>query len=164
MPAHITQSIAFPKMFDVTRNRVNAYQGNRAIINRDRLLILSNPNELYNEPDFGVGLPKHLWKYNTANTKAMIQNNIKDQLDKHEPCVNAPDTSFADGLLYTDSDAGSNVDNVLDKSQKLKMTIGLSTIYEDRTQLTIDLSEEETKIYESMNSADSTTYDTGRIS
>lgn len=144
---HVTQSIAFPKMFDTTRNVVRTYEGNKSIVNRDRLLILSNPNELYNEPDFGVGLPRHLWKYNTPNTKAIVQKDIREQLRLHEPCVDADKTTFADGLLFTDT----NVDETVQENQQsLKMTVGLSTIYEDTTQLTLNLEEESGKIFDSM--------------
>jgi hypothetical protein len=58
----------------------------------------------------------------------MVQNNIKDQLELFEPSVNADQTQFKDGLLFT----GGNVDtNTVKDENQLKLTVGLSTIYGD---------------------------------
>lgn len=61
----MTNSLSFPNMFDVARNKVGVISDNESIVNRSRLLILTEPTELYHNPDFGVGLKRHLWHYNT---------------------------------------------------------------------------------------------------
>ena len=58
-----------------------------SIVNRSKLLILTEPTELYNNPDFGVGLKRHLFQYNNENQKAIIRDRIVEQLRLHEPCV-----------------------------------------------------------------------------
>lgn len=139
-----TNSLAFPKMLDVTRNRVATYEGNRSIVNRTKLLILTNPTELYNSPTFGVGLKRYLWQYNTSNTKAIIQDRIKEQLREHEPYVDADMTSFSDGLVFT-GDATAEFDPA--DYNRLKMTVGLSTIYKDELNVAIDLEKEQIKMF-----------------
>lgn len=113
-----TQSISFPNMFDVARNRVSILEDATSVANRSRLLILTEPTELYNSLDFGVGLKRHLFKYNTDNEKAVIKDRIVAQLRKYEPAVIADETKFADGLLFT-GDPDSSVQDI----NKLKMTI-----------------------------------------
>lgn len=113
-----TQSISFPNMFDVARNRVSILEDATSVANRSRLLILTEPTELYNSLDFGVGLKRHLFKYNTDNEKAIIKDRIVAQLRKYEPAVIADETKFADGLLFT-GDPDSSVQDI----NKLKMTI-----------------------------------------
>lgn len=143
MAAHTT-SLAFPTMFDVARNQVSVYEDDQAVVNRSKLLMLTEPTELYNSPTFGVGLSRYLWQYNTPNTKAIIQDRIKEQLRIYEPCVDADKTSFADGLLFTESksEAASAVSD-----NELKMTIGLQTIYEDTISVSIDINEERSKMF-----------------
>lgn len=138
-----TTSIAFPNMFNVTRNQVATYSGNKSIVNRTRLLILTNPTELYNSPTFGVGLKQYLWQYNTQNVKAIIQQKIKDQLKTYEPCVDSEQTQFADGLLITGT---ADVDRV-QSDNELKMTVGLQTIYNDVVDVAINLEEERNKMF-----------------
>ena len=130
----ITNSIAFPQMFDVARNKVAVVEDNESIVNRSRLLILSEPTELYNNLDFGVGLKRHLFQYNTANEKAIIQDRIKEQLRLHEPCCNPDATSFADGLLFT----GSAESNINQEYNKLKMTVGICTSYDETVSVDIN--------------------------
>lgn len=144
MSDYNTNSFAFPKMLDVTRNRVATYEGNRSIVNRTKLLILTNPTELYNSPTFGVGLKRYLWQYNTSNTKAIIQDRIKEQLREHEPYVDADETSFSDGLVFT-GDSTSEFDPA--DYNRLKMTVGLSTIYKDELNVAIDLEKEQIKMF-----------------
>lgn len=128
-----TNSIAFPNMFDVARGSVQIVEDNPSIVNRTRLLILTEPTELYNSPNFGVGLKRHLWKYNTPNEQAIIKDRVVDQLRLHEPCVTAEETSFADGLLFSGS--GSTAPTAENYNQ-LKMTIGLQTTF--GSKVTID--------------------------
>ena len=116
-----TNSLNFPQMFDVARNRVTVIEGTRSIANRSRLLILTEPTELYNEPDFGVGLKRYLWQYNTPNMKPIIRDRIAAQLDLHEPMCDAADTEYADGLLVTAPET------VVPHPNKLDMTIGIHT-------------------------------------
>ena len=139
-----TSSWSFPNLIDISRNTVAVKTGRDSITNRTRLLILTEPTELYNNPTFGVGLKQYLWQYNTPNTKAIIQERIKAQLDEHEPCVDASKTQFADGLLFTGSDSESN--SVAD-ANSLKMTVALQTIYKDTLNVTLDLSEEQDRMF-----------------
>lgn len=132
-----TNSISFPRMFDVARNKVGIIQDNISIVNRTRLLILTEPTELYDNPDFGVGLRRHLWQYKNENEIAIIKDRIKLQIDKHEPCVNAEKTSFAPGLLFT----GSEDESVVEAREydKVKMTIGLVTIFNDQLDVDVEV-------------------------
>lgn len=128
----ITSSLAWPTMFDVARNRVAVLEDNTSIVNRTKLLMLTDPTEIYNEPNQGVGLKKYLWQYNTDNTKALIQDNIKNQLSLHEPYVAAEKTQFSDGLIFT----GSQVDSdIAQNYNQLKMTIAVQTIYGDTANI-----------------------------
>ena len=131
-----TTSLAFPSMFDVSRNRVQVLTDNVSIVNRSRLLMLTEPTELYNELEFGVGLRRYIWQYNTENTKAIIKERIVKQLDRFEPCVEASKTAFADGLLFT----GGNDPNLSSAQEfnQLKMTVGLRTKYGDTVQVKVD--------------------------
>ena len=98
---------------------------NASVVNRTRLLMLTEPTELYNAPTFGVGLKRYLFQYNNENTKALIKDRIVDQLRLFEPCVDAQATEFTDGLLYTGSG------NTNQNFNKLEMTVGLKTIFGD---------------------------------
>ena len=119
-----TQSIAFPNMFDVARNRVSVLNDIASVVNRSRLLILTEPTELYNSPTFGVGLKRHLFKYNTENEKAIIRDRVVEQLRMYEPSVEADKTKFADGLLFTgDSDTSAQDFN------RLQMTISETCVF-----------------------------------
>jgi len=129
-----TNSLAFPNLFDVARNRVGVIEDNVSIVSRVRLLILTEPTELYDNPTFGVGLKRHLWQYNNENQIAIIQDRIKAQLEIYEPCVDAEETTFAPGLLFTGDDA-SNSSREFDK---VKMTVGLRTIYNDQIEVQLD--------------------------
>lgn len=128
-----TTSLNFPYMFNVSQNRVSIISDNKAIANRTRLLILTDPTELYNNPDFGVGIRKHMWKYNTDNEKAIILDNIKSQLKLHEPYTVAEDTSYADGLLFT----GGLDEEEVSKVNELEMTIALNTTFKQQTTVRI---------------------------
>ena len=128
-----TTSWKWPNLLDPARNRISIAQDNESIVNRTRLLILSDPTSLYNEPNFGVGLKKHLWKYNTENEKAIIVDEIKEQLRLHEPCVYPEKTQFADGLLFTGDN--STIDQ---QYNHLKMTVALSTVYSNTVEVTLN--------------------------
>jgi len=128
-----TTSWAFPNMIDPSRNKVQIVEDDASVVNRVRLLMLSDPTELYNEPQFGLGLKRYLWQYNNANTRAIIQSKIVEQLTLFEPSVESESTSFADGLLFTGEE---NIPSSQEFNQ-LKMTVGLHTIYGD--DLTVNL-------------------------
>lgn len=138
-----TTSLAWPSMFDVSRNCVSVIEDNVSVVNRDRLLLLTEPTELYNNPTFGVGLKRYLWQYNTQNTAALIKDRICQQLDEHEPCVDAYDTSFADGLLFT-GDGEVTMD--AQDYNRLKMTVGLKTIYNDIISIDLNFADLQQRI------------------
>lgn len=126
-----TTSWAFPNMINITQNCVNIAEDNKSITNRTKLLLLTEPTELYNEPEFGTGLRKYLWQYNTENTKARLKDTIVEKLHRYEPCVDAEKTSFADGLLFSEGVIESEGEN----PNVLKLTIGLQTIFKDVLQI-----------------------------
>lgn len=130
-----TTSVAWPNMFDVSRNVVATLEDSKSIVNRTKLLILTEPTELYNELDFGVGLKRHLWQYNNANQKAIIRDRIVSQLRLHEPYADPDKTQFADGLLFTGS---TDQVQLAQEYNKLKMTISLSTVFEDTAEVTLN--------------------------
>ena len=134
-----TNSWAFPNMFDVARNRVSVMQDTRSIANRVRLLILTEPTELYMNPTFGVGLKRHLFKYNTDNEVAIIRDRIVEKLRIFEPCVNADATRVERGLRYTGMTDADQVGDI----NHLKLTVTLETIYGD--QLSVDLTDSDFK-------------------
>ena len=128
-----TTSLAFPNMFNVSQNKVTVFEDSRAVVNRSRLLILTNPTELYNSPNFGVGLHRHMWKYNTENEKSIIVDRIKEQLRLHEPYVDPDKTDYADGLLFT----GGSPSYDATKANELEMTVSLSTTFADNVSIKI---------------------------
>lgn len=121
----MTNSLAFPNMFDVVRNRVAVLEDNASVVNRTRLLMLTEPTELYNAPTFGVGLKRYLFQYNNDNVRAMIKDRIKDQLRLFEPCCDAEATEFTDGLLFSGTE--DNAQNF----NRLEMSVGLRTVFGD---------------------------------
>lgn len=132
-----TNSLSFPNMFDTVRNRVAIKQDNASVVNRTRLLMLTEPTELYNSPTFGVGLKQYLFQYNNDNVKAMIKDRIKDQLRLFEPCCDAEATEFTDGLLFSGSDERNP-----QQFNTLEMSVGLKTIFGDTVTVNIaDLQE-----------------------
>lgn len=134
-----TNSWAFPNMFDVARNRVSTMVDNKSIANRVKLLILTEPTELYMNPSYGVGLRQHLFKYNNDNEVALIKDKIIEQLRIWEPCVNPDATKVERGLKYT----GQTVVDQVSDINHLKLTVTLETIYGD--QLPIKFSENDFK-------------------
>lgn len=129
-----TSSLAFPNIFDVSTNKVSVLEDGASVVNRTKLLILTEPTEVYNEPDQGVGLKRHLWQYNTPNEKAIIKDRIVAQLRLHEPCVVPDDTQFADGLIFTGSNDTTNIEQ---EYNKLKMTVAVKLTFGEH--VTIDL-------------------------
>ena len=86
-------------------------------------------------PDFGVGLKRHIWQYNNENQKAIIKDRIIEQLRLHEPCVKAEETQIADGLLFTGSDDGVTYSQDFNR---LKMTVALKTVFGDSVEVKLN--------------------------
>ena len=129
-----TNSWAWPNIFNVSQNTVNVLEDNRSIVSRVRLLLLSEPTSLYNSPQFGVGLKRHLWQYNNENQKAIIMDRIIQSLRINEPFVKAEETQYADGLLFT----GSPKDEAYQDYNQLKMTVAVVTKYEDNVEVELN--------------------------
>ena len=130
-----TTSWAFPNMFDGARNKVSVMTDSKSITNRVKLLILTEPTELYMNPTFGVGLKRHMFKYNTDNEIAIIRDRIVEKLKIWEPCVNADATTVVRGLQYT----GQNNDSYISSQDRLELTVTLQSIYGET--LAIELTE-----------------------
>lgn len=120
-----TNSWSFPNIFNVAQNQVATLRDERSVVNRSRLLILTEPTEVYNEPNQGVGLKRHLWQYNNENQKAIIKDRIVNQLRLHEPQCIPDDTEFSDGNLFT----GSSTDVATQKYNRLEMTVAIHTVF-----------------------------------
>jgi phage baseplate assembly protein W len=129
-----TTSLAFPRMFNLSSNEVAVDTDTASVVNRSRLLILTEPTELYNNPDFGVGLRRHLWQYNTENEKAIIKDRIVNQLRLHEPSVIAENTKFADGLLVT----GTSGLNSAAQANELNMTVIMETTFAQEASISLN--------------------------
>ena len=123
------------KIFDIARNQVAVMEDNVSVVSRTRLLILSEPTSMYNDPDFGVGLTRHLWHYNTDNEKAIIKDRIKEQLRINEPYSIPDQTQFADGLLFT---GGTEPDFSAQEYNRLKMTVAVKTTYNETAEVVIN--------------------------
>ena len=121
-----TSSLNWPNIFDVSRNRCAVAEDNSSIVSRTKLMILTEPTELYMNPSYGVGLKRHMFKYNTENEKALIKDRIVAQLKLWEPRVDADKTQFTDGLLYT-----GDINTIGQDYNTLNMTISLMTTYGD---------------------------------
>ena len=130
-----TTSLAFPNMFNIANNKVSVLENTNSVANRTRLLILSEPTELYNEPDFGVGLKRHLWKYNNDAEKGLVKDRITQQLRLHEPCVYPDKTQYSDGLLFSGDQTQYNP--ALD-SNTLAMTVALQTVFKEEAKVTLN--------------------------
>ena len=129
-----TTSLAFPNMFNITTNQVSVIENTASVANRTRLLILTEPTELYNNPDFGVGLKRHLWKYNNSAERGLVEDRITAQLRLHEPCVYPETTQYTDGLMFT----GDQNSNVATDSNTMAMTVALQTIFKEEARVTLN--------------------------
>lgn len=128
-----TTSLSWPNMFDVSGNTIAVIENSQSVVSRVRLLILTDPTSLYNEPNQGVGLKRYLWQYNTENQKAIIRDAIVDQLRIHEPCVVADDTQFSDGLMFSGS-----ANDLTQKYNQLNMTVAVKTTFGDTLDITLN--------------------------
>lgn len=138
-----TNSWSFPNIFNVAQNKVAILEDEDAIVSRDRLLILTEPTELYNEPQQGVGLRRYLWQYNTKNVQTMLMDRVKEQLRTYEPYVDADKTQYTEGNLFT----GSSNPDIAQKYNRLELTISLETAF--GSTVDIDLSEISKEIFNS---------------
>lgn len=128
-----TTSLAFPNMFNIAGNQVSVIEDTASVANRTRLLILSEPTELYNNPDFGVGLKRYLWKYNNEATRGMVKDRITAQLRLHEPSVEPDKTKYVDGLLFS----GEQTTNA-DHPNTLALTVALQTIFKEEAEVKLN--------------------------
>ena len=118
-----TSSWAFPNCINVAQNSVEILEDETSVINRSRLLFLTQPTEVVYEPNQGVGMKEFLWHYNNENVKALLRDKIKNQLRIHELQCNAQNTEFADGLLFT----GKDKDSIDANYNDLDMTVKIET-------------------------------------
>lgn len=130
-----TTSLSFPNMFNISQNEVSVLQNESSVVNRSRLLILTEPTEVYNEPNQGVGLKRHLWHYNNKTEESIIRDRIKEQLRLHEPQVNPDGTQFSEGLLFT----GTTSDIASQHYNELNMTVSLETKFGKVVDLELEL-------------------------
>lgn len=130
--AHTT-SLAFPNLFNVTQNRLVVAEDNTSIVNRVKLLILTEPTELYNNLSYGVGLKRYLFQYNSENVLALIKDKIVEQLKLWEPSIDAEKTVITSGLIYS----GSENPNISDINH-LKFTVMLVNKFGQKIELNID--------------------------
>jgi len=129
-----TTSLSFPNMFNITANQVSTLSDTASVANRTRLLILTEPTELYNNPDFGVGLKRHLWKYNTEAERGLVKDRITAQLRLYEPCVYPEKTQYTDGLMFTEPMSNNPA---LD-SNTLALTVALQTKFKEEAKVTLN--------------------------
>jgi phage baseplate assembly protein W len=132
-----TTSLAFPNMFDIATNQVGVIEDTDSVSNRTRLLILTEPTELYNNPDFGVGLQRHMWKYNNEAERGLVKDRITEQLRLHEPCVYPEKTQYTDGLLFSEADVQNSATN----ANRLALTVALQTVFKEEAK--VELNSEE---------------------
>ena len=135
-----TTSWAFPNIFNITNNQVSIIEDTNSVANRTRLLILTEPTELYNNPNFGVGLKRHLWHYNNEAEKGIVKDRITAQLRLHEPCVEADKTMYSDGLLFSEPQSTGVAAN----SNTLALTVAMQTIFKEEADVTLNYTQEGT--------------------
>jgi len=119
----ICSSMSWPNMFDVARNKVNVYTEMKSITNRVKLLMLTEPTELYMNPRFGLGLRRYMFQYNNDNTIAMIKDKLVEQLRMWEPRV-IPEKTEVVRSAENSGLSGNAINN-----NNLSLTVTLTTIY-----------------------------------
>lgn len=131
----ICSSFSYPNMFDVSRNRVNLYTDARSITNRVKLLMLTDPTELYMNPNFGVGLRKYMFTYNNDNVLSLIRDKLIEQLRLWEPAVVPEETKVTRGV---EADNAQQLSTAEAGKNRLKITITLVTAYAEVISFGID--------------------------
>lgn len=134
----ICSSWSWPNMFDVSRSKINLYQDTRSIVNRVKLLLLTEPTELYMCPNFGVGLKKYIFRYNTENVPAMIRDDLIEQLRLWEPAVIPEETKVEPGTSETRNE-WNDPELYIEKLNTLSLTITLTTVGQE--QVSFDVTE-----------------------
>lgn len=114
-------------MFDVARGKVNLYSDTKSLTNRIKLLLLTEPTELYNVPNFGVGLKKYVFRYNSDNIPAMIRDELIEQLRLWEPDVIPEETQVERKEVA--STQSLTVNSVGEAANKLELTVSVTTRY-----------------------------------
>ena len=126
----IHSSWSWPNLFDVARNKVNIYTDTKSIANRVKLLLLTEPTELYMVPNFGVGLRKYMFMYNNDNVPAMIRDELIEQLRLWEPAV-IPEQTTVVRIELTDAVVPvSEIDH-------MRLTITVVTSYMEQVSFEI---------------------------
>lgn len=125
-----TTSLAFPNMFNIATNQVSVIEDTTSVANRTRLLILTEPTELYNNPDFGVGLKRHLWKYNNDAERGLVKDRITQQLRLHEPSVYPEKTKYSDGLLFSEATTPEH--------NTMALTVSLQTVFKNEVSVELN--------------------------
>lgn len=123
----VCSSWAWPNMFDVARGKVNLYSDTKSLTNRIKLLLLTEPTELYNVPNFGVGLKKYVFRYNSDNIPAMIRDELIEQLRLWEPDVIPEETQVERKEVA--STQSLTVNSVGEAANKLELTVSVTTRY-----------------------------------
>lgn len=131
----ICTSVSWPNMFDVSRGKLSLYSNSRSITNRVKLLLLSEPTELYMEPNFGVGLRKHIFKYNNDNVIALIQDELIEQLRLWEPSVIPEKTKVERGPAHSWNP--SDPATVSQRMNTLDLKITIYTIYDEELSFSV---------------------------
>lgn len=124
-------SWSWPNLFDVSRSTVNIYNDTKSITNRVKLLMLTEPTELYMNPTFGVGLKKYLFTYNNDNTIALIREKLIEQLSIWEPDV------IADKTIVKRKD-GSELEGDQLNPNTLRLNVTLTTVANKTVSFSID--------------------------
>lgn len=127
-----TNSWSMPNIFDVARNRTSIIDDSASIVNRVKLMLLTEPTELYMNLNYGVGLKRYLLHYNNENTVSMIRDKLIEQLKLWEPCVDADKTVVKPGLMFTEPQGTVQADY-----NHLKLTIYLVTKFGDTLEVNI---------------------------
>ena len=127
-----TNSINFPEMIDVARNCASVATDAASIVNRVKLMMLTEPTELHMNAQYGLGLKRYLFQYNNENTIAIIRDKLVEQLRLWEPCVIPEETKVESGLLFTEKD---HPKTAMQEANHLKLTVILITKYGDTLQL-----------------------------
>ena len=125
-----TTSLSFPNMFSITTNQVSVLEDTASVANRTRLLILTEQTELYNNPDFGVGLKRHLWHYNNDTERGLVKDRITAQLHLHEPSVYPEQTQYSDSLTFSESNTPEET--------TMSLTVALKTVFKDDVSITLN--------------------------
>lgn len=67
-----------------------------------KMLLLTIPGEKINDPEYGCGLLKYVFDYDSENLRNDIKNNIFEQVSRYMPFINLSDINFQkkDEILY----------------------------------------------------------------